>query len=404
MRTITNVIRALFNIPVISVFVILFASGTPYAGNHYSLISLILCAILFLFLLTKTEGRLCVDRSASSYTLLLSFMLLASMIANLDGDLSHYAGKVIALFIGTLCVSVISWSDFRNAFCNVMIFLAVLSLIMYGVGLINEGFVRSLPTYYMAPTDQYFKSFFHLHQYGYGENGIWLTTLRNAGMFREPGVFQLFLNSALILLLGSSDSKKFLKAVILCATVLTTVSTSGIIAMAIILVGFALNYLYTEKSITKVKFISVIVIVLLIIAVGSYYLENYGQIVFGKFVSGSDNYSSLTKRNQQTSTDLRLFWQNPVFGVGYSYYQNFGEGSANSFSCNAALYGIGFVVALIYGLIRFCRTACEQYSVLAFFSAIAVGSMLFAQNTIFLPVFIVFIYFGISIRKEYSDE
>lgn len=404
MRTIMNIKRFILNVPVISVLVILFASGTPYAGNQYSTISLILCSLLFLFLLFKPEGRLCVDKKAVGYTICLVFMLFASMIVNLDGDLSHYVGKIIVLSIGAICVSVISWNDFRSAFCNVVLFFAVFSLIMYSVGLLNEGFVRSLPTYYMAPTDQYFKSFFHLHQYGYGEDGIWLTTSRNAGMFREPGVFQLYLNSALILLLGSSDSKKFLKTTILCVVILTTVSTSGIIAMLIILAGFALNYLYKEKSITKERFFVIIVIILLIIAVGGYYLENYGQIVFGKFVSGSDNYSSLTKRNQQTATDIRLFWKNPIFGVGYSYYQSFGEGSANSFSCNAALYGIGFVVSLIYGLIRFCRIACEQYPVLAFFSVIAIGSMLFSQNTIFLPVFVVFLYYGISTRKEHFDE
>lgn len=159
---------------------------------------------------------------------------------------------------------------------------------------------------------------------------------RNNSIFTEPGIWQMLLNSALFMLLFMQDEfsniknkKKILWIVLIVITTLTTVSTTGYIALALI-VGFYLisNRKMRSFSDDKKSKKSILRIILIIVAIGCAVLtvdaiKNFQesflyQKVFLKILESTSDGTSGHARYSMILICLNLAMTH-VFGVGEDY-------------------------------------------------------------------------------------
>ena len=144
---------------------------------------------------------------------------------------------------------------------------------------------------------------------------------RNFGIFREPGVYQFFLITALYLNNYEVEWKKewqlWLVNGILAAAMVSTFATGGVAEMGLLaIVLFFDKKWYRSKRICAVA-AALILCVAAVAAVSIarknvLYWEVYDMAV-GKFVNGQD---SSVERMDAIVTDLSIFLHHPIFGAG----------------------------------------------------------------------------------------
>lgn len=147
----------------------------------------------------------------------------------------------------------------------------------------------------------------------------WFVKTRNFGIFREPGVYQYFVLLALFLnnetVAWKRQRTMWLLNVILAATMVTTLSTSGVAALALLaLVVFIDRKLYRNKfvwlAIALIAAALAILVSRIIAEQGELYWELY-SMVLGKFQLGED---SAVERLDAIFSDLNIFLHHPLMG------------------------------------------------------------------------------------------
>jgi len=151
----------------------------------------------------------------------------------------------------------------------------------------------------------------------------WFVKTRNFGIFREPGVYQYFVILALFLnnetVAWKRQRTMWLLNGILAATMVTTLSTSGVAALALLaLVVFIDRKLYKNKfvwlAIAVVAAVLAIAVGYIIADQGELYWELY-SMVLGKFQPGED---SAVERLEAIFSDLNIFLRHPLMGENLS--------------------------------------------------------------------------------------
>ena len=142
---------------------------------------------------------------------------------------------------------------------------------------------------------------------------------RNFGIFREPGVYQFFLILALYLNNFTVQWKRqrtlWLHNLILAAAMLTTLSTAGVAALALLaVVVFLEKKLYRNKwvwlGILVIAIVLAVIVAVIVAEQGELYWELY-SMVLGKFQPGED---SAVERLDAVFADLRIFLRHPLVG------------------------------------------------------------------------------------------
>lgn len=99
-----------------------------------------------------------------------------------------------AVLSGVMIVGVLPIKDFVRYFEKVMFFLAIYSLICFGIANVSTEIVRKFPVMTnIADVEFYCMGLTVFTKYSMIDSFF----LRNYGVFREPGVYQMFLNFAL---------------------------------------------------------------------------------------------------------------------------------------------------------------------------------------------------------------
>lgn len=149
-------------------------------------------------------------------------------------------------------------------------------------------------------------------------------TVRNCGLYTEPGLYQIILNIALFLVLyidfndyfARSQKNKFI--VILIVTIVSTLSTMGLITMAFIILG-SMNAKNSERK----RVILLVFLVVSFIAIDNY--VNGTESILNRYVIDKFAvYGQSSQWGTLNSIDARL---RAFEVVGYSLSQNiFGVG------------------------------------------------------------------------------
>lgn len=239
---------------------------------------------------------------------------------------------------------------------------------------------------------------------------------RNIGMFNEPGLYQIVLNTAIYFLLFHknkcffSDRKYKRYLMVLVVTLITAQSATGLIGFSIICMGyvFAENKEYKWKTLLAFIFIvSALIIYLYFSGTDSWLYRTVLNKLFSE--DGSINLMGSTGKSRIVSmiADIQVFLHNP-FGNGTQYYESVWrsyliEGLPDSSSpvgmtSSLAVYGIFPVFAIWFFYIRNKWVNRNNFSDWLVCILLIINTTL-AQPQIFFPCFIVMV----MVSREYRE-
>lgn len=236
---------------------------------------------------------------------------------------------------------------------------------------------------------------------------------RNVGIYNEPGVYQLYLNLALLIILFKNDEIQFEKketiwySIILIATIITAMSTTGYVEMFVIV---ALYLISLKKEFSPRTIIILIAAVAFVAVFSQTDLFNDRILVKlawsdeGRFETGTGN-----ARLASAMLDFNYIVQNPL-GYGYSgtwtntsSFASNEVGSSVGLTSMVCVYGI-FIALIVYSLYIFSlnkigKSAIEKLAIFASF-VLAFSS----QPWILNPIYLTLMMYGLTGNAYYYDD
>lgn len=263
-----------------------------------------------------------------------------------------YFMKVAFRIIESLLVLLVSyWIDkqkFVSRFVKVTLFFAIVSLGFYTIQVFAPQLLQSILQVQPAVTGWESSPFYGKWLYTY--RGIY-ALYRNNGIFTEPGLYQMILNSALAIVLFfpqlcEYSKKKYIFVIsILVITIVTTSSTTGYMGMLIIMIGYLLRRNKSAYS-SGIKRHAVFVLVLAVLAIiWDYYIRAYDSILYLNVISKFEDIGVLENasggaRLSVIEICIGMLVQDPfkiIFGFGYSQVSRVitmsGAKTAGAFIC-----------------------------------------------------------------------
>lgn len=294
-----------------------------------------------------------------------------------------------AFFVST----VVSAEQFKKAFTDVVSVLALVSVCGFLLRYIFPGIVNYLPT------------ITNIAGYKYGNllltvipHDVMYVPFRNYGIFREPGVYQFYLNLALVFLLNEPKKAESWRFYSILLAMLFTFSTAGYILCA----GVFAMYFFMGKLEIKVNTVVPVVIggLVLLFLFAKGILRADGAVFSKLFTSNS----STNSRFGSIVVDFYLTLLKPVFGNGYEFVEdNFRMIARNTYGLKQmhntntvmkmlAVHGVFMPALFLTGVGLFCRRHMEKKSFPIFF--ILFIAMLSASDLIFNPVIYIIMFYG----------
>ena len=302
--------------------------------------------------------------------------------------------RIFSFFVVLCTVNTWSFLEFKQRYIHVMMILAIVSLI----GFFLLSCVPELSNIFVVQNKSnylYSNWIMYVHAKEYS---------RNMGLFWEPGAFQTFLCLALLFeVLSKYMSVK--RILVFTATVITTFSTTGYIALSIILL-FALINRNTSKDNKKIIAAMILIAVIMAFFFWDELMDTSTNSPFGKLVSYANDNDAEKK---VTSTSVRIngiiqpfyaFLSRPIWGLGYEglnaytyvYTHNM---NTCTFVNWFAVYGIGYGLTMLY-----CFYRLAKKSTTSFFQLIIVIIVLFvitvSENYVDNPFFAMLAIYGVS--------
>lgn len=246
------------------------------------------------------------------------------------------------------------YRDFANAYVFVMTLLSVVSLAFMLLFILFPQLNSTHLIYNVGREYSYWTFFVKT-----------TNSMRNNGMFWEPGAYQTFLSFAL--LLEANKPKPNVFPVVICAlAILTTFSTTGYICLLIVLTILLGR---GKKSPMRGVLIIAVTVIALLVALyffGSFFVSSYNKAIMkiNEFIEiGKTNInsgSSASIRFYAMILPIKEFLFHPIFGVGYdALNENLLYYTHNMNTCTFvnwfAVYGIVYGCIVMYGFIRFTR-------------------------------------------------
>ncbi len=266
--------------------------------------------------------------------------------------------------MGFLIVNFFTPKQFVDVYIKYIYFLSVVSLIVFVIANISTDLFSIFP----VQTNTADANVYNIGVCMVSANH---ENIRNMGIFREPGVYMIYLNLAIIFELFFKSEINKRNVFVFIITIFTTLSTAAFIALGTIFIAFLFTKSKTRASVKSKRFI----IAMALIALGVVVLsgELY-SMVFDKI--GKDNIAdgSSLARGISVLANFNIFLDNFIFGVGIKDYPgSFGKytleltgffmdvgNNTNTITTVLAVYGIFLGCFFIYMLISFAKKASNS--------------------------------------------
>ena len=212
------------------------------------------------------------------------FLMAASSIYN-HISISLFAIKIATLLAGFLFCQYYSFEKWSLYFRKTMYFLAICSILMTLLAYVSPALIRVLPTATNTAGVKMYLGFMS----GILDVTMGSKFIRCPGVFWEPGVYQIYLNVAIMLSLYSSHAKKRKHVIVYLIALFFTFSTTGYIAAAWIFTTYYAFAKKSDRSIVK----SIMYFCLLLLAFIAALALRYSQMfsfVFGKLNKTDGSY------------------------------------------------------------------------------------------------------------------
>lgn len=240
----------------------------------------------------------------------------------------------IRLFSLAVIMSNVSEKDFMFYYVKILLIFSIVSIVCFIFTMVLPGEDLPLQRTITHNGKYYIYTFYYTI-------GRWKAFGRNSGIFWEPGGYQIYLNFALLILLTKLQFflqrwKKrncIIAIAIIVATVLTTMSTTGFICLAVVLL---IGILHGDSD-SNTKRMLLIVVALALISFIS--VEGKLGIIESKAINQEGSFST---RYNDTVVSLSL-GMSRVFGYGYANTYTTSILESNDVMNNSSGLG-GFIV------------------------------------------------------------
>lgn len=377
--------------------VIVFTEDTLLFGtnmnNLFMVGRFIFYIILLLFFFNSTWRH--INKLVIIPTLLIIASFLTVMLLNNDFR-NGYILQLLSIFIALKIANTIKFHEFIEYFSKIIYFLSIASICLFVL-------INAFPTAInLLPT---------ITNIGDVQFGTILVSnimkldgvLRNSSIFREPGVYGIYLIICLLYHFFVASSLNLKRIIVFFIALLTTFSTTAFFALILIIIGYILQ----GRNIKAKVYISVGTAIFII-----FLLPLISEIVFSKLNENTAEYRSTLSRIASFTIPLSIFKDHPL-GVGLSKFVDLypsyssrlyglifrSDGEAtNTFINTFAIYGVIYGLILIYAI---WRLAClYMKSALVTFIIFSIYILIFSSQELrFSLLFNLLIMYSFIYRK-----
>ena len=326
--------------------------------------------VLFIYSFLKKPS---VQTRVAFIFVILSVLILTTMFLNNDIRLGYFYKVALILYsIGLL--RVLGFDELKDCFCKIIYVISAISLFLFALYMIVPGIFSIFPTLTNSAGNRFYNAFLYVQP-------AWSSaSLRNYGIFREPGVYQMYVIVALLFTIANEQKSEIKKVIVLVVTVITTVSTTGYIALAVVI----LIYLRKKTNVTKNQK----KIIMMVVSLGVLYLlTNTNLFSFDKEHQYESVFYKLTDITRWTTIarfasvteNIRIMLIKPIFGVGLAELdrlfpmlalENYGFASThntNTFLIQFAAHGVVYGTLYIWGYVKFAKRLAGSRDWLLYF-------------------------------------
>ena len=345
-------------------FVLIFVSNDTLifgtnANRMFFYIHIIIMLAVLLFLLFY---RRVIITSLTVFYITATFIVttLITMCINLDfgANTIKYLYALFEIVLAFFIVSLVSRENFEKCFVQIMCFFAWFSIVLFVISLVAHPMIRFAPSISNENGIQYY-----WFGFGFLESLSPTSLPRMYGIFREPGVFAIFLLLALImeLFLKSHNERISLKRVLpLSIAAFLTFSTAAVILEFLLFLIYIISELpYGNNQNTKI--VALFLFAVLIVFFLFFQESKVFRVIFGKLFVENNSTSS---RFGSFVVNFQLFKENPLTGKGWTFVEtNFPYYSVlsgypkihdtNTFLKYLAIYGVLPTVLTLIGCFRY---------------------------------------------------
>lgn len=313
--------------------------------------------LLLLIILPLTIKSPIFSINIFKYPIIIVSTIIISAITNYDIT-GGYVYQIWVVTLAYFIVNKIDLADFARLFNKIMYLLCIVSLVIFTI----------------ANSFSWILSYFPIHENISGTQLINLylgavysksNDIRNMGIFREPGVYMVYILIGIIFELYYFTLINIKRVFAYILTLVTTFSTAAFIVAVFVVTGY-----YFNKSKLKSKYKILITLFILTIFAAVYLNPELYDRVFSKLEVDSASYGSALAREASVIINYQIFSDNILAGAGLNPYVELFESysaehygvllNANSQSTNTymsiyATYGLIFGTVVVSGIYSFTK-------------------------------------------------
>lgn len=383
--------------PTIILFMLLYlTSSYMMVYNKYdSIISItLLGCIITLCLNFKSVGY------KNSIPLMLLLLVLQGFTTIINSeDIYVFFLVSIQLSIACIFVTLFNWETFKKSYILLMTTLSASSLLLFAANILFP-FLRNINVVSYSLIGEPVSN-----QIIYVSRDLF----RNQSIFWEPGAFQSFIILALILQYSQKIKNIYIE-VVLIATLLSTFSTTGYIALFLTLVWYYLIEIKGASNKVKIIILAGAIFSTLVYFKGDLLFDTDNNSAFGKLIYAYEN--GFERNEQLTSAGIRyyalvkplgVFVDNPIFGCGFDKLKdilyNYTEGmNTCTFVNYFAMYGFFYGIMCIWGYKKFADLNSE-YKKGRFLIFIILFVITFSEEYVRNSFFYIIILYGYTVPQ-----
>lgn len=350
-------IKTILAVPII--ILLIYNSGyvLSTASQNYTVYSLILGILLLLpFILKVNFLRKKIDIYYFAYLFFIISILLTFIFNFNITEVNIYTKYLLIITFAFLLTVLYDFSYFKKMFVNTMVIITVVSLSFYFLFNILDLPIN-VPVFINVNGIEYY-NFYNLYF------NFLRFPERNSAIFWEPGLFSSFVIIAILLEVSFKKKSNAFKLMVLFLGLYSSQSTAAFILSFILIILIANKKMFGLKKYFFILSITVVIVILLIYFNQLIeFLYSWKPDLFGKIY---ESERTLTTRLNSPLLNIKIFLENPIFGVGFSdatiLYNNLMsfQDSVVSAQTSTTLYmmaslgifGLGYTVFLFIGVYR----------------------------------------------------
>lgn len=402
------------NLPVILIFLIVFYNKdtfpsiyqTGFIDTIFILIGIVSC----FFVINILSKEIKINYQALMITTCFFSVIFTTMVINSDFSGGYFV-ILLSLLLGFMLIHLIPLKIFTKIYGDIIAFLGVYSVLVLYLfrpiiqsmpGLIFPRFNNSanLPLInarfsYIVDVSEYF---------------------RNFGIFREAGVYQIFLNIALMFELFYKNEKPSpVKLIILYITIISTFSTPGYIAALILTVAYTLFEKNIFKNSKMEKNKKQILMIMLVVLIATFMLYQLNDPFRRNFSSAFDKLgnqeSSYLIRTTGIFSNIMVWIKRPIFGYGITsglgkesremIQKNLSAVSISSIDNTSTIgallvaFGLIFTILYVYLIYKLVKQS-SQNRLVKFLIFLSIMITINTQLLVYNELLYVILYYGLA--------